>query len=207
MPAPIARTVVVGNDNVRLNFDEDPNGATCWPRRHRAPSSGQLGTFTAIAAGDTAASYSARIDWGDGNASFATLTPNPDGTFSVAGLEHYASPGVYAVRVLVTHLSDGQTIALNATVAVDSSTYSGPTFPNPAYPGQGGATQGSSGRATPGRRAPGPGTTTGSGHGRITRRSITKPAHPSQAGIRALRGQAPAQGPAGPGRAEAGTRE
>ena len=28
LPDPITRTVVLGNDNVRLNFDENPNGAT-----------------------------------------------------------------------------------------------------------------------------------------------------------------------------------
>ena len=83
--------------------------------------SGLLGTFTAIAPGDTASSYSARIDWGDGNATFATLTPDPDGTFNVQGSNTYADPGVYAVRVLITHLSDGQTLALNATVFVGSA--------------------------------------------------------------------------------------
>jgi hypothetical protein len=141
LPTPIARTVVLGNDNVRLNFDENPNGALLTA----APSgtaSGQLGTFTAISPGDTAASYSARIDWGDGNASFAILTANADGTFSVQGSNTYASPGVYAVRVLITHVSDGQTVALNATASVSSSTYSGPAFPNAAYFGQGGSTLG-----------------------------------------------------------------
>ncbi len=173
LPVPIARTVVVGADNVRLNFDEDPNGANVAASASGA-FDGQLGTFTAIAAGDTSASYSARIDWGDGNASFATLTPNPDGTFSVAGSNDYAGPGLYSVRVLITHLSDGQTVALNATVAVDTSTYSGPTFPNPAYPGQGGTTLGNPGSS--GTASPVTATTTDSGHGHHKKKHA-KPAH------------------------------
>ena len=177
LPAPIARTVVVGTDNVRLNFDEDPNGANAGrvgvgrgrrPARHVHRDRG----------GRHAGELQRRIDWGDGNASFATLTPNPDGTFSVAGSNDYAGPGLYSVRVLITHLSDGQTVALNATVAVDTSTYSGPTSPNPHIRGRG---------ARPGdpevlrdgeprdRRRPRAAATV------ITRRSTPSPA-PSQAG-------------------------
>ena len=78
------RTVVVQNDNVQLNFDENPNGATLAAASDGSVS-GELGSFTPIQSGDTASSYSARIDWGDGNASFATLTPDADGTFTVTG--------------------------------------------------------------------------------------------------------------------------
>jgi hypothetical protein len=168
LPQPIQRTVILGNDNVRLDFDEDPNGTLL----HAAPSgmtTGSLSTFRAIAAGDTSASYSARIDWGDGNASFATLTANPDGTFNVQGSNDYARPGNYAVRVLITHLRDGQTVALNATVAVNGSTYSGPAFPSPAYPGQG---TGGSGIATSGG---------GSHHRRHHPKPVHKPRHPLHA--------------------------
>jgi hypothetical protein len=164
LPAPIARTVVLGNDNVRLNFDANPNGALLTG----APSgsaSGQLGTFTAMSPGDTAASYSARIDWGDGNASFAILTANADGTFNVQGSNTYASPGVYAVRVLITHLSDGQTVVLNATAPVNSSTYAGPTFPNPGYFGQGGSGLGSYFQGGNGSGDGGTGTVTSAGQG------------------------------------------
>jgi uncharacterized protein YkwD len=117
LAAPIARTVVVQNDNMRLNFDEDPNGATLSGASNGSVS-GQLGVVVPFQSTDTASSYSARIDWGDGNASTATLTPNANGTFAVDGSNTYAQSGVYAVRVLVTHLSDGKTVALNATVTV-----------------------------------------------------------------------------------------
>jgi hypothetical protein len=188
LPAPIARTVIIGNDNVRLNFDEDPNGATLTASSSGAVD-GQLGTFTAIAAGDTPASYSARIDWGDGNDSFATLTADPDGTFSVQGSNTYDSPGVYAVRVLITHLSDGQTIALNATADVGGSGSpggSGPASPTPTPPGPGGTTSGGSGQGSsspgtpgsPGPTSPGTGTT-GTSQGSHHKKKHHKPApHP-----------------------------
>jgi hypothetical protein len=177
LPAPIARTVVLGNDNVRLDFDANPNGAVLTA----SPSglaSGSLGTFAAIAPGDTAASYGARIDWGDGNASFATLTPGPDGTFGVQGSNAYARPGTYAVRVLITHLNDGQTVALDATVVVNSSTYSGPAFPSPAYGGQGLGSVSSQGGSRPGGGS-GMGTTSSGGthHPRHHPRSAHAPRH------------------------------
>ena len=53
--------------------------------------------------------------------------------------------GVYAVRVLVTHLSDGKTFALNATVGVDSGSNLGSSDPGPVNPGQSGS-QGTLGR-------------------------------------------------------------
>jgi hypothetical protein len=177
LPTPIARTIVLGNDNVRLNFDENPNGALL----DAAPSgtvSGQLGTFTAMVPGDTAASYSARIDWGDGNATFANLTSNLDGTFSVQGSNTYAGPGVYAVRVLITHLSDGQTVALNATASVSSSTYSGPAFPNAAYFGQGGSGLGSYFQGGNGPGNGGSGTTTPAGQ--ASHHKKKHPKHPSK---------------------------
>jgi hypothetical protein len=145
LAAPIVRTVVVQNDNVRLNFDENPNGATLAA----APgglASGQLGSFSPFQPGDSASSYSARIDWGDGNASYATLTTNADGTFSVTGSNDYAYAGVYAVRVLITHLADGKTFALNATADVASGSGFGSSDPGPGQPG----TQGSNGQGSSG---------------------------------------------------------
>jgi serralysin len=163
LPSPITRTVVVQNDNMRLNFDENPDGATLSAASDNAVS-GLLGSFTPMQPGDTASSYSARIDWGDGNASFATLTPDANGTFDVAGSNTYADPGVYSVRVLVTHLSDGQTLALNATVFV-GSTAPVSSNPGPANPGQGSSTQGGSGQGTSGTGTSGQVSDTGNTQG------------------------------------------
>ncbi len=117
------------------------------------------------------------------------MTANHDGTFNVQGSNAYASPGTYAVRVLITHLSDGQTDALNATVVVNSSTDSGPAFPNPAYPGQGG-----SGRALGSVGGSGLGTTNnGSHHGKHHAKAAHKPAHAVHAKIRHHASARPAQ--------------
>jgi hypothetical protein len=157
LPSPITRTVVVQDENMRLNFDEDPNGAPLSAASDGSVN-GLLGSFVPMQAGDTASSYSARIDWGDGNASFATLSPEANGTFDVDGSNTYADPGVYNVRVLVTHLSDGQTIALNATVYVGSTPGTAPSDPGPVSPPQGSTTASSSGQANAGQTSAGTGT-------------------------------------------------
>jgi hypothetical protein len=166
LPSPISYTFVMGYDNVRLNFDENPNGAVLGASPS-GTASGLLGTITEIDSDATPSDYSARIDWGDGNASFATLTANPNGTLSVSGSNTYANPGVYDVRVLITHLSDGQTVALNSAIVVGNSTYSGPSFPNPAYPGQGTGSSGQGSTET--------GTTT-DGHGHHHKKHHPRPA-------------------------------
>jgi hypothetical protein len=114
VPAPIARTVVIGNDNARLNFDLNSNGAI-FGAPLDSPVNVILGTFTAFQANDTASSYSARVDWGNGSASPATLTSNGKSGFMVTGSADYGAAGAYGVRVLVTELSTGRTLALNAT--------------------------------------------------------------------------------------------
>ncbi|MGP0068459.1 MAG: hypothetical protein ACLQGP_33280 [Isosphaeraceae bacterium] len=150
LPSPITRTVVVQNENMSLNFDENPNGATL--SESNGSASGLLGSFTPMQATDTASGYSARIDWGDGNASFATLVPQSNGTFDVEGSNAYADPGVYSVRVLITHLSDGQTFALNATVYVGSTPGSTSSDPGSVDPWHGSdpSTQAGSGESNAG---------------------------------------------------------
>lgn len=118
LASPIVRTVVIGKDNVRLNFDADPNGATLRAAPGQ-PASGIVGSFRPFSPQDTAADYAALIDWGNGVATDATLAPDAAGGFDVVGTSGpYASGGVYAVRALVTRLSNGQTLALNGTVDV-----------------------------------------------------------------------------------------
>jgi hypothetical protein len=124
LPVPIIRTVVIGNDNARLNFDENPNGAS-FSTKSGSSTIVTLGSFKALQAGDTPSSYSARIDWGNGTASYTTLTPTASGGFIVTGLASYPESGNYAVRVLLTHLSDGRSIALNGTAVVTGSSPAG----------------------------------------------------------------------------------
>jgi len=148
LPAAITRTVVIGNDNARLNFDEEPNGAT-FTAAAGNDANVTLGSFTAFQPGDAPSSYSARVDWGNGTASSATLTPTPGGGFSVTGSNSYAGGGSYAVRVLITHLSDGQSIALNSTAVVTGSSTSGG--------GQGGGSSNPGGGSGAGSSNPGVG--------------------------------------------------
>lgn len=144
LSAPIARTVVVGSDNVQLNFVTDPNGETLVGGAAGVVG-GTIGSFAAMAAGDTPASYSVRIDWGDGHTSFVSPVPGPNGTFSIEGSNTYASSGVYAIRVLVTHLADGQTLALNGTSVVNEP---GSTPPATGSPGSGPGTGAGTGSLT-----------------------------------------------------------
>ena len=53
------------------------------------------------------------------------LTESPNGGFTVSGGALYAADGQYAVRVLITHLSDGRSIALNSTGVVTETSTSG----------------------------------------------------------------------------------
>ncbi len=145
LSSPITRTVVVQDQNMRLNFDEDPNGASLTAAPNGS-ASGLLGSFAPMESGDTPSSYSARIDWGDGNASSATLTQQANGTFEVEGSNTYADPGIYSVHIVVTHLSGGQTFALNATVNAGSTASSGPSQPGSS--GQTAAGTGSSSQTT-----------------------------------------------------------
>ena len=117
LPAPITRTVVLGNDNARLNFDQNPNGAT-FSAATGNPASVTLGSFTAIEAGDTPSSYR-RESTGE------TAPPQPQRsrqppTVALPSLARnsYGDDGDFAVRVLITHESDGRSIALNATASV-----------------------------------------------------------------------------------------
>ncbi len=165
LSSPIARAVVVGSDNVRLNFVPDPDGATLV-----ADSTGAIGatigSFTAMAAGDTASSYSARIDWGDGHTSFGVLVPGANGTFAVQGADTYAGTGVYAIRVLVTHLADGHTMALNAAAVVDEPGYN-PTPPGSSGSGSGSTGTGSSANGSSGSSPIATGTTTEKEKGQV----------------------------------------
>ena len=158
LPTPITRTVVLGSDNQRLDFDTTPNGLT-QTAFARTPFSGVLGSFSAFEPGDTAASFIARIDWGDGHSSSGTVTSNTSGGFNVSGTNTYAFGGTYSPRVLITDPNSGAQRAINATIVV-----SGPAAPeggsgrgrgNP-QPGQHKAGQGPVGHHNPPHRKPHP---------------------------------------------------
>jgi hypothetical protein len=66
----------------------------------------------------SAANYSAAIDWGDGQNSPGTIQPNSGGGFDVLGSHAYSAPGNYTVAVQIADLVDSTTASANSTAAV-----------------------------------------------------------------------------------------
>jgi hypothetical protein len=83
-----------------------------------AAFSGTVATFTPTN-GQTS-SFSATIDWGDGNTSAGTVVPDPAtaGTFDVTGSNTYANHGSYPVSVLIQGSAGSVPATSQATVAI-----------------------------------------------------------------------------------------
>jgi hypothetical protein len=62
----------------------------------------------------------ATITWGDGNSSTVSITPNPDGSYSVSGSHTYAEEGSYALSVSVKD-SGSLSTSGNATATVSDA--------------------------------------------------------------------------------------
>jgi len=94
------------------------------------PNNTPVATFTDSNGGDTPASFSAQIDWGDGTTTSGTVSGGA-GTFTVAGGHTYADEGSDTATVTVTHTSDMATSTVSGSVAVqeaDSLTPHASTF-------------------------------------------------------------------------------
>jgi hypothetical protein len=63
---------------------------------------GQVATFTDTGSIDPAGSFSASIDWGDGQTSQGTVASSGPGAFTVSGSHTYADEGSFTVKVTVT---------------------------------------------------------------------------------------------------------
>ncbi|MGH2876265.1 MAG: PKD domain-containing protein, partial [Solirubrobacteraceae bacterium] len=87
------------------------------------------GTVATIADGDltaTAPDFSARIDWGDGSSSAATITAAPTaGSFTVSGAHTWSSAGSYPVQVAVSKVN-GRTASASSTASVTGTAGAGP---------------------------------------------------------------------------------
>lgn len=63
---------------------------------------GTVGLFTDPDAKTTQGTFTANINWGDGQTSAGQITANSDGSFGVAGMHTYSNPGFYEYTVRVT---------------------------------------------------------------------------------------------------------
>ena len=69
--------------------------------------SGTVAEFTDSKPGTTAGSYTAKIEWGDGQTTNGATVTGSNGNFKVSGSHTYANTGYYDLKITVTH-SDGR---------------------------------------------------------------------------------------------------
>jgi len=81
------------------------------------PNNTPVATFSDSNGGDTAASFAATIDWGDGVTSAGTVVGGA-GSFTVEGGHTYADEGNDTAKVVLTHTADGATSTVSGGVAV-----------------------------------------------------------------------------------------
>lgn len=99
--------------------------------------SGNVATFSDNSPGVTASSFTANIDWGDGNAGAGKVTQQPDGSFVVSGSNTYVEGGTYGVTVTITGPSNvTATVHDTATIADAAITVKPPATPPSVVEGQ-----------------------------------------------------------------------
>jgi hypothetical protein len=81
------------------------------------PNNTPVATFSDSNGGDTPASFTATIDWGDGVTSSGTISGGA-GTFTVSGGHTYLDEGNDTAKVVLTHTADGATSTVSGSVAV-----------------------------------------------------------------------------------------
>jgi hypothetical protein len=89
-------------------------------------TTGTIATFTDTDPSDTAGSFAAIINWGDGTTEVGTIT-GASGAFSIAvpGSNHfYSDEGSNQALVTITRISDGDTITTIGTVTVTEGIFS-----------------------------------------------------------------------------------
>src|SRR5205085_10247285 len=84
------------------DIDSPTPGAVCLRAAERIPFSGAVATFTNTFAGNTAADFTATIDWGDGTSSAGTVTDDGAGNYTVSGTHTYANEGNFNVSAVLS---------------------------------------------------------------------------------------------------------
>jgi hypothetical protein len=93
-----------------------------------------VASFTSPDPAARASDFTATIEWGDGNTSDGTVTPDGRGGFNVSGSNTYAAPGSYAITVTITDRFQNM-----ATAQSMAEVLPGGPAPSPHDPGRGGA--------------------------------------------------------------------
>jgi hypothetical protein len=81
-------------------------------------SSTKVATFTDTNSGDTAAGFTAQINWGDGTPLTTGTVSGSNGSFSVTGGHTYGDEGSDPASVTITRISDGLLTTLSGAVAI-----------------------------------------------------------------------------------------
>src|SRR5205823_6990383 len=81
------------------------------------PFTGTVATFHTTIPTQTASSFKATINWGDGHTSNGTVAANTSGGFDVSGTNTYALPGLYPVSVLIQDFSGNTATVINTVRA------------------------------------------------------------------------------------------
>ena len=122
------QTVTVAADQTAsgANFGENPNvvpagtiaasGVTFTATQGTA-FTGTVATFIDPMATDTAAEFTATINWGDGSTSTTGTVSGSNGAFTVAGSHTYSGDGADLVSVTITQVSPGTATATAASSA------------------------------------------------------------------------------------------
>jgi hypothetical protein len=114
-PAPgTANAVAIGTANIGVSAAVTL--ATATERVALAPST-VVATVTDANLTDTAAGFTAQIDWGDGTTSAGTVVGS-NGSFSIEGGHTYADEGIFTVSTSLTRISDSTVVVSTSDVAV-----------------------------------------------------------------------------------------
>ncbi len=81
---------------------------------------GVVAMFDASNLGGVASDFSAAIEWGDGNVTVGTITPEGSGEFEVTGADTYTAAGTYPITVEVDS-DNGTSITMGGTAVIDNA--------------------------------------------------------------------------------------
>ncbi len=119
---------VVGVDDARVAVANAPPTVSP-PAPLPRPTAGQAFALNDVPFSDPGSgeTFSATVDWGDGEASTATVSVSPfegleDGTYGTVHAEHtYARPGTYEVRVTVSDGEDSSDTTMSITAVANEA--------------------------------------------------------------------------------------